>query len=90
MQDLVGVRVADAGEEMRVGQCTLERVIVLLEPFAKSIRVDFENLYAARIHRLDCGSAVYQMKRSAPLRAGLGERERAIVEHEESERYTCG
>ena len=86
MQDLVGVGVADAGEEARIGERALEGVVLAFNRAGELRQIRFEDLDAARVHRLQRRLALHQMQRGAPLRAGLGERQRAVLELEERER----
>ena len=78
VQNLVGVRVADAAEEMRIGQRALERVVLPPQRLANSSAVDVKHLEAAGI---ECGQrllAPNQIQRGAPLRARLGQQQRAV------------
>jgi len=53
VQDLVRVRVADAGEEPRIGQGALQRMVLPLQPFAERADIGAEDLDAARIESLE-------------------------------------
>ncbi len=49
MQDLVGVGIADAAENGRIGECALERVIALAHARSKHLRVGAEHFEPAAI-----------------------------------------
>ena len=52
MEDLVGVGVADAAEEMRIGQGALERVVLATEDGIELLESRREQLEPARVLRL--------------------------------------
>src|SRR3989449_5936996 len=85
MQDLVGVRVADAAEDPRVGQRALERVVLPGERVAERRQVRVKYLEAARVVRAQTGFATDQMQRGPPLRARLGQDDRPRREVEAGE-----
>ena len=81
MQDLVRVRVADAAEEMRIGQRALQRVVLAQRARARSAARSASStsrppMSNARQRR----RAVHDVQRRAPLGARLGQRERAVGE----------
>ena len=78
MQNLVGVRVADAAEEMRIGERTLERVVFasLTSPERSGRRA--EHLESARIERRE-SRVIDEVNARALLRACFRENERAGV-----------
>ena len=75
MEDLVGVGVADAAEEMRVGQGPLERVVLATEHRSELLERRREHLEPAGVQRLQGVLAAEQEQRRPPLRAGLGEQQ---------------
>src|SRR5713101_9405344 len=77
MQDLVRVRIPDAGEDVRVGQRALERVILARDGVAEFRLGAGERLDPAGVERDDRRLALQEMNRRALLRPGLGQRERA-------------
>src|SRR2546428_3515562 len=85
MQDLVGVRVADAAEDPRVGQRALERVVLPGERVAERRQVRVKYLEAARVVRAQTGFATDEMQRGPPLRARLGQDDRPRREVEAGE-----
>src|SRR5690242_21886980 len=84
--DLVRIRVADAAEQMRVGERPLERAAVRLQSRGEFPGTGLEDLEPARIHRGERRLALDQVDRCAPLRSGLGEDQRRGVEFECGER----
>src|SRR4051812_23321847 len=77
MQDLVGVRVPDAAEEVRIGQRSLQRVVLRAETLRKGIGRRVEDLEAVRRQCSQRGGTANEMKTRALLAARLGEQERA-------------
>src|SRR6185295_19966188 len=65
----------------------LERVPVLLQACAEFLGTGVEDLEATRVHRRERRLTLDQMDRCAPLRSGLGEDQRCVVEFERGERY---
>ncbi len=82
VQDLVGIGVADAAEEVRVGEGALERVILAVERRGEFLARNVERLDAAGIERLQRRLSAHHHERCALLRPGLGEEERAPREME--------
>ena len=77
VQDLVGVGVADAAEEARIGEGALERVALAREGLAElPRRVAPSDLEAAAIERCEPGLALHDVQRRPPLGARLGEHQR--------------
>ena len=85
MQDLVGVRVADAAEDPRVGQRALERVVLPGERVAECRQVRVKDLEAARVVLAQTGFATDEMQRGPPFRARLGQDHRPRREVEAGE-----
>src|SRR5215813_64384 len=77
MQDLVGVRVADAAEEVRIGERALERVVLAAESLREGLQLAADDLDSARVQRVEAGGSAHDVDARALLRAGLGEDERA-------------
>ena len=71
MQDLVGVGVADAAEEPRIGKRALERVILALQRVAKVVEAGVENLEAARIMARQAGRSWWPTARRPVAAASL-------------------
>jgi len=86
VQDLVGVRVADAAEEARVGQRALDGVVLGDQPRGERVACRRHDVDAARVERSERFTPLDDMERCAPLLARLGERERAAGKGEERER----
>ena len=86
MQDLVRVRVADAAEEVRIGQRALERVVL-----APQRRGEVSHAAASATSRPPGSSAasaalaLHDVQRRALLRARLGQQQRAVREIERRE-----
>src|SRR5687767_12718691 len=95
MQDLVGVRVADAAEEMGIGERALEGVVLAPKAISERRRRCGERLEAARIQRGETG-ITNEVDARPLLRARLRENERSAVEVERREpelawdRRACG
>src|SRR4029078_10129921 len=81
--DLVRIGVADAGEEMRIGERALDRMVLAPQARGDLGHLDVEDLDAARIQSFERREEV---QRSAALGAGFGEGEHAGLELEERER----
>src|SRR5207245_1134876 len=77
VQDLVGVGVADAAEDVRVGERALERVVLASQRGGELVQVAGEDLHAARVVPGQCFAAVQDVEGGALLGAGLGQGERA-------------
>ena len=90
VQDLVGVRVPDPGEEPGVGERALERVALARQRRAEGGEIGVERLEPAAIERGERGGAADEVERRAPLRARLGEHERALREVERGEPDAAG
>ena len=79
VQDLVGVRVADAAEQARIGQRALQRVVLARAARAANVveaRRSARRCRPGRV-RASAASPCDDVQRRAPLAAGFGERERA-------------
>ncbi len=77
VQNLVGVGVADAADEPRIGEGTLEGSVFKSERRAKAVEICRKDLDAAGIDRLKGLFAAKDVERSAALAARLGEDEGA-------------
>ncbi len=78
MQDLVGVGVADAAEERRIGERAFERVIAPLEHRQKLLWAGREHIEAARIMFAQFAVAPHHVQRRAALAARFRQQERAV------------
>src|SRR5262250_1675711 len=85
MQYLVGVGVADAAEEPRVGEGAFQGVALADQHLPEALEAGVEDLDAAWIERRERGFTAHQMQRGALLRAGLGEQQRSRGEVEGGE-----
>src|SRR5262245_41743647 len=85
MQNLIGVRVADAAERARIGERAFQRVILGGQSRAEFFERRLEHFETTRVLRLQRLAAAEYEKRCATLRACLGQRERAGVEREDGE-----
>ena len=85
MQDLVGVRVADAAQQLRIGQRALERVVALREPLRERRKVEWRDLESAAIVLGERRFAVDDVERRAALAARLGQRQRSRCKLERCE-----
>ena len=86
VQDLVGVGVADAAEEPRIGQRALERVVLARERRARTRRAWRRAARARRDRaRASAARAAHHVQRRALLRCRLGEQQRARREIERGE-----
>ncbi len=82
MQDLVGVGVADAAEQVRIGERALERMVLALHAVGELLETGREDVEPAGIHRGERGLALDQMDRGAALRSGLREDEHPVSKAE--------
>ena len=85
VQDLVRIGVADAAEQMRIGERALERVALARQRLVKLLAGRLERLDTAGIERAQRRVAAYQLQRRPLLRARFGEEQRAVLEHERRE-----
>src|SRR6202030_3692363 len=86
VQDLVRVRVSDAAEQTRIGQRTLQGLILHLQSLGEVGQravADFESTHVELRKRV--GTA-HQVQRRATLRAGFSERDPSVPELENRER----
>ena len=86
MQDLVGVGVADAGEQARVRQRALGRMVLARQRLAETGEVHSEHLDPPAVELRERRLSRDQMERGPLLRRGLGEHERAVGKVERRER----
>src|SRR6185437_14982247 len=77
MQNLVRVRVADAAEQSRIGERSLECVILQRELCAERIGCRVERLDAASIERAKRGLALYRVQRCAARSARFCQKQRS-------------
>ena len=73
MEDLIRIRVADAAEDTRIGECSLERVPFPREGGTELFCRCIERLDSAGVMGTDSVLAANEVNRGASLRAGLGE-----------------
>ena len=73
MQDLVGVRVADPAEEMGVGECALEGVVLALQSLGELDEAGVQHLESTAVERRESRRAPHDMERCAARRARFGE-----------------
>ena len=85
VEDLVGVSVADAAEEPRVGERALQRVVLGEERGAEGGEVGCQHLDAARVERAQPVLAGDDVQRGALARARFGHEQRAGRELERGE-----
>ena len=84
-EDLVGIGVADAGEEARVGESAFEGVIVGRKAGGKLLEAGFEDFEASRIEGAEAGFAFDNVEGSAFFRAGFGPENGTVGEVEGGE-----
>src|SRR6266850_2868096 len=82
VKNLVGVSVADAAEQMRIGERPLQRVILTPERGAELIQRRFERLDAAWIMAVERGLTAYDLDGSPFLRAGFRQVQSAVRKYE--------
>ena len=82
MKDLVGVGVADRGQEARIGQRALDRVALARQRLRNSARVDPGTSRPPRSKAPRRRASGDEMQGSAALRPGLGQHERSLREVE--------
>nr|WP_293417094.1 hypothetical protein [Piscinibacter sp.] len=82
VQDLVGVRIADAAEQPRIRQRALERVVLGLQPRQEGGRLGAHHVDAAGVLRGQRVAPGEQVQRGAAFRACFGEHQRAGIELE--------
>src|SRR5262245_12350103 len=73
MQDLVRVGVADAAQQPRIGERTLEGVALARERTREGGEIDVHRLDAAGVEGGETGVALHDVERGPLLRARLGE-----------------
>jgi hypothetical protein len=76
MEDFVGVRVADAGETGRIGEGTLECVVLPPEHESEAGEVGFQHLEPAPAERRKGSFTLDHVKRGPPLRSCLRQQQR--------------
>ena len=85
IQDFVRVGVADAAEDARIGEGSLEGAVFLGESLAKHFQIAGEDFDAAGVHGFERGFSGYDMQRGAPLGACFRKYKRAVGEVESGE-----
>ncbi len=85
MQDLVGIRIADAAEQRRIGERALDRMVLAGQRRREGVARGAERLEAAGIVQRQRALAVQQMERGASLGACLGQHQAALGEVERGE-----
>src|SRR5262245_58738551 len=82
MKNLVGVRVADATEQMRIGQRALDRVISALKRFGKRRKIRVHHFEATRIVLSKHSLTLYEVQRRLPLGTRFSENQRSVLKIE--------
>ncbi len=90
MQDLVGVGVADAAEQVRVGQRALQRVVLELQAGGEGLERRVQHLEAAGVVPREARLALDQVQRGTALGTRLGQRQHAVREFEAGEGDSLG
>ena len=90
VQDLVAVGVADAREQVGIGQRALDGVVADEQPRAELVEVGVERLEAAAIEFGQRGRAAQQVHRGPLLRRRLGQQQRAVREVERRQADLAG
>ncbi len=80
MQNLVGVRIADAVNGARIGQSALERTILRAQRRHKLVHCAREDIDAAAIDCIHGFTPLDDVQRGPAFAAGLGEYQRAVWE----------
>lgn len=89
MEDLVGVGVADAAEDARVGEGSLEGAVFCSECGAEACEVGGEDVDAAGVYGLHVFFVAKEVDGGAALRTGFGEDEGAVGKIEGGEIVTA-
>ncbi len=82
MEDLVGVGVADSGEDARVGEDALKGVVFRGESVRELFEAEGEDVYAAGIELGEGCLSLQEVEGGTALRTGLCQDERAVGEVE--------
>ncbi len=90
VQDLVGVGVAHAADEARIGEGALEGAVFLGEGGAEACEIGGEDLDAAGIDRAQALFAAHYVEGGAALAAGFGKGEGSAGEVEGGEGVAAG
>jgi photosystem II stability/assembly factor-like uncharacterized protein len=85
VQDLVGVGVSDAAEDVRIGERALQRVVVGGQTGAECVEIRAQHFEPAAIVLGERGCAAHDVNRGLPLRSGLRQQERSPCEVERRE-----
>ncbi len=89
MEDLIGVGVADAAEDARVGEGSLEGAVFCSECGAEAFEVGSEDVDAAGVYGLHVFFVVKEVEGGAALGTGFGENEGAVGKIEGGEIVTA-
>src|SRR5437762_13308794 len=79
MQDFIRVGIPNAAERVRIGQGTLQSVILREQPRSKLLVGSLENLQSARIVPCEPLAAAEYLQRGPAFRSSLGQRERTGI-----------
>ena len=90
MENFIGVSVADAAQQVRIGEGALEGVVITRQRFTELADRRGQHFEAARIVRPERRFAANQIERRAPLRSGFGQDDRSRLEIEGSEANFAG
>src|SRR5690606_878229 len=86
MQDLIGVRIADAAQDRGIGQRAFERVVARLHAFPKYLEIVIEHFQSAALELMERTLPLYDVQRRAPLRPRFRQGEHAVRELEVKQR----
>src|SRR5579864_558903 len=89
MQYLIGVRVADAAENVRVGERALQRVIGPAERGSERFAADLQRLDSTGVQRVQSRFTLNHVERSAALRSRFRQPEPSVVELERGEHVSA-
>ena len=82
MKNLIGVGVADAAEQMRIGQRALQRVTLLLKGGCECRGIACRHFEPARVERRQRGFSLHDVQRRALLRRRFSQKQSAMREVE--------
>ena len=78
MEDLIRVRVANSAEDMRIGESSLERVVLLPEGRLELLQRRGEDFQSTRVLGMQGGLTTEQVERGPALGSGLGQQQAAL------------
>jgi len=90
VQNLIGIRIANAADHAGIGESPFESAIFRRECSAEGIEIAVEDFDAAGVNRAEAAFAAENMQRGPALGAGFGEHEAAIREVEGREAIAAG